>query len=145
MGIILSYAYKINRSNIRIAYYDKLTGLPNSEYLQEYLEEGIRKNKKAVMLLNCTNLKTLNLTYGYQYGDQIIKQIANNIKDILESEDMLFRFNADRFVMIVEDYADAKKLEILANRVVDIFKKPFNGGTKHEFINAQIAIVEMKC
>ena len=32
VGIILFYAYRKNKANIKIAYYDKLTGLPNSEY-----------------------------------------------------------------------------------------------------------------
>jgi GGDEF domain-containing protein len=43
VGIIMYYAYRKDKSNIRIAYYDKLTGLPNSDYLAEYLDEEIKK------------------------------------------------------------------------------------------------------
>ena len=63
IGAILYYAYRKNKSNIRIAYYDMLTDLPNSQYLAEYLQNEIKdvgKDKKAVMLLNCTNFKVLN-------------------------------------------------------------------------------------
>jgi GGDEF domain-containing protein len=68
VGIILFYAYRKNKANIKIAYYDKLTGLPNSEYFVEYMKDEIKNSdnsKKAVMLINCRNFRTLNITYGF--------------------------------------------------------------------------------
>jgi hypothetical protein len=83
IGLILYYAFRKNRANVKLAYYDKLTGLPNNEYLAEYLKDVISNlgnKQKAVMLLNCTNFKTLNMTYGFAYGDQILTQIAHKAK-----------------------------------------------------------------
>lgn len=45
MGGILYYAYRRDRSNIRIAYYDAVTQLPNGAYLSEYLEDMIADKK----------------------------------------------------------------------------------------------------
>ncbi len=57
-GIILFYAYKKNKSNVKIAYYDELTGLRNSKFLMDYLDTALRhpnKRNKAVLLLNFVN------------------------------------------------------------------------------------------
>lgn len=145
IGSILFFAYKKNQSNIKIAYYDTLTGLPNAAYLDEYLKDKIKKckdEKIAVFLLNCTNFKTVNTTHGYKYGDIILKQIADNVKSKIPANNMFFRFNADRFVLVV-DYQNHEKLLKLANSLIDIFKNPFDGGKKQEYVNAQIAIIEV--
>ena len=92
VGIIMYYAYRKDKSNIRIAYYDKLTGLPNSDYLAEYLDEEIKNSgnrKKAILLLNCKDFKTLNMTYGFNYGNNILIQVANRVKELIEPKDKL--------------------------------------------------------
>ena len=147
VGIILYYAYRKNKMNVRTAYYDRLTGLPNKEYLQEYLEDIIKnqkKSKKAVLLLNCANFKTLNMTYGFVYGDEILRQISRRVKEMTDPEHMFFRFNADRFVLAVEGYRDSKELADIAEKLVEIFKDPFEGIAKHEYIGLEISIYEIE-
>lgn len=147
IGAILYYAYRKNKSNIKLAYYDRLTGLPNSEYLVEYLENVIKnpgRRNKAILLLNCTNFKAINMTYGFLYGNEILKEITYKVKGLLDPEDMFFRFDGDRFILIMDDYVDCQELRDLAEKLVGIFENPFNEGSEHEYINAEIAIVEIR-
>ncbi|MEA5010236.1 MAG: GGDEF domain-containing phosphodiesterase [Angelakisella sp.] len=147
IGAILYFAYRKNQSNIKIAYYDSLTGLPNAVYMDEYLSDAIKKSKQekvAVLLLNCTNFKTLNTTYGFKYGDMILKQIAMNVKNVIRPNNMLFRFNHDRFILVVEGYKKQEELVDLAQGLIDIFKNPFDGGVKYEYVDAEIAILEVQ-
>ena len=147
IGAILYYAYRKNKSNIRIAYYDMLTDLPNSQYLAEYLQNEIKdvgKDKKAVMLLNCTNFKVLNMTYGYAYGDKILTQIADKIKNLLKEDQEIFRTSADRFVLVIGSYKIKDELKELAQRIIAVFQNPFVVDKGLQFINAEIAIIEVK-
>ena len=147
IGAILYFAHRKNQSNIKIAYYDSLTGLPNAEYMAEYLSDAIKKCKQekvAVLLLNCTNFKITNATYGFKYGDQILKQIADNVKKTIPSNSMLFRFNADRFILIVEGYIKQEDLIDLSQTIIDTLKKTFDGGIKYEYVNAEISIFEVQ-
>jgi diguanylate cyclase (GGDEF)-like protein len=143
---IFYYAYHKDKSNVQIAYYDLLTHLPNhiylSEYLQELLEQSTKKSR-AVMLLNCTNFKTLNMTYGFLHGDYILKQIAEAVGKVLDDHHMFFRFNADRFVLVIDDYLDREELSQLAQKLISIFNNPFQGISEHQYIDAEIAIVEI--
>lgn len=146
IGIILYYAYRKNKSNIEIAYYDKLTGLPNNEYLHEYLNEQLNTSnkKKGVLLLNCTNFKLLKLTYGFNYGDVVIKKVANSIESILEPEVMLFRQSTDRFLIFINDYYKSNELVKLSGDLINAFNKSFEEIHKHSYISAQVAILEIE-
>ncbi|MFA6712181.1 MAG: EAL domain-containing protein [Candidatus Caldatribacteriota bacterium] len=147
VGAIMYYAYRKNKSNLRLAYYDKLTGLPNSEYLNEYLESEVKdadKHKKAIMLLNCTNFNILNMTHGYLYGEKIHVKIAEKIKNILEPDEELFRPSTDRFIIVIGNYKRKEDLQALAQKIINIFDKPFLVNGDPQFVSAEIGIVEIK-
>lgn len=46
LGSILYYAYRKNKSNIQIAYYDEYTGLRNNKYLSDYLKRFLCNPRK---------------------------------------------------------------------------------------------------
>ncbi|WP_422487330.1 putative bifunctional diguanylate cyclase/phosphodiesterase [Gudongella sp. DL1XJH-153] len=143
---VLFYAYRKNKSNIEIAFYDKLTGLPNDEYLMEYLEELIADfdDKKAIMLINTKNFKTLNMTYGFSYGDFVITQIAKKIKGVLESDDRLFRFNADRFILVVNSYGSREELIQMSWRILEVFRNESMVTSEYQYVNVELGIVEIR-
>lgn len=148
IGATLYFAYRKNQSNVMIAYYDRLTGLPNTVYMEEYLSDVIKKKRKnehvAVLLLNCTNFKMINATYGFKYGDAILKQIADEVKNILPANSMFFKFDADRFILVVEDYQTQEKLIALSQRIIDTCENSFNGEGKHKRVDAKISIYEIE-
>ncbi len=140
-------AYRKSKTNIKIAYYDELTGLRNSKYLSEYLYRVLRnpyRRNKAVLLLNFVNFKTLNITYGFLYGDEILKQIAFKVRTALGSEENFFRFDGDRFIVVLDDYEDQEELKLVANKLLHIFENPIMEVTERQYVDAQIAIVEIK-
>jgi diguanylate cyclase (GGDEF)-like protein len=143
---ILYYAYRKNKSNVEITYYDKLTGLPNGEYLMEYLDGLIETmdEKKAIILINTRNFKTLNMTYGFAYGNQIIAEIAQKLRGAIRDEDRLFRFNADRFVLVVNRYETKEELVDLAESIFEVFKSESLVTSEHQYVNVEFGIVELK-
>lgn len=145
-GIILYYAYKKNKSNVKIAYYDELTGLRNSKFLMDYLDAVLRhpsKRNKAVLLLNFVSFKTLNMTYGYMYGNEILKQIAFKIQEALQSDETLFRFDGDRFVVFFDDYEDQDELNKWADKLIRVFEEPIMIGSEKQYLDIQVALVEV--
>ena len=145
-GIILFYAYKKNKSNVKIAYYDELTGLRNSKFLMDYLDTALRhpnKRNKAVLLLNFVSFKTLNMTYGYMYGNEILKQIAFKIQEAVQSDEKLFRFDGDRFVVVFDDYEDQDELNKWADKLIRVFEEPIMIGSEKQYLDIQVALVEV--
>lgn len=135
--------YNKNKRLIKLAYFDLLTDLPNKEYLMEYITDIIQKSKgkkKAILLINCSNFRTVNLISGYHYGDKVLKEMGKKLKKISKFYKILFRFNADRFIIFIDNYHDKNDLVSLSNRISEIFKEPI---VESSYLDIQIGILEI--
>ncbi|WP_051531114.1 putative bifunctional diguanylate cyclase/phosphodiesterase [Clostridiisalibacter paucivorans] len=144
MAYIIFYIYYENKQLIKLAYYDSLTDLPNKKYLIDHLTEDIGKDKdynRAILLINCIDFKSVNLLSGYQYGDKVLKKMSIEIKKILDSNHMAFRFTADRFVVYVNNYQDKDELILLSKRIESALKGI--SIIESKYIDIQIGIVEI--
>ena len=56
-----------------------------------------------MVLFDLDHFKTINDTYGHQYGDQILKEIGTIIRDNFRSSDWVGRLGGDEFLVIVDD------------------------------------------
>jgi diguanylate cyclase (GGDEF)-like protein len=112
-----------------MAHYDGLTGLPNRVTLQEHLEKVIRKPPahnilRALIWMDLDNFKWVNDTLGHQAGDELLRQVATRINEIVEKDDVVARLGGDEFALIVER-SDDVSLEKFCNRLNDHMRKPY--------------------
>jgi diguanylate cyclase (GGDEF)-like protein len=113
----------------------------------DYLDHIVavpRRRNKAVLLLHVKNLKTVNMTYGFEYGDALLKQVADKIRQELKTDDNFFRFDGNRFVVVSDSVGNQEELRKLAKRLICIFDEPIADGTNHQYVDIQIAIVEIQ-
>ncbi|HHW66575.1 EAL domain-containing protein [Defluviitalea raffinosedens] len=143
---IMISTYQKNEKLIHLAYYDGLTGLPNEHYLKEILTKELEKNEKArraLLLINCKNFRMINMTYGYDYGDEILKELTKRIQNLEDGSKILFRFSADRFALFMKHYSDQQELVSVVNKIIKAFKDPFKVKNVEQNINVEIGIVEI--
>lgn len=83
---------------------DGLTGVYNRHYFDiiynKYIE---RKEKFSVMMVDIDNFKAINDTYGHEFGDTVIKGIAETIGNLLDEEDKEFRYGGEEFIILIKD------------------------------------------
>jgi len=139
---IVYSSYKKNKQLIELAYYDTLTNLPNLDYLKYYLEENLKKDKsiKALILVNCINFKRINLSYGYIEGDFVIQKMADKLKQLNSKQCKIFKFNADRFIVLIENVDDLKEVKSYA---LDI-EKMFSSSEFKPDLDVNMGIVEIE-
>jgi diguanylate cyclase (GGDEF)-like protein len=145
IGFFAAYIIRNNKQLVEMAYYDNLTGLPNQAYLKEYIQETLRGKKledKAILLVNIENFRHINMTYGYDFGDDILREIARRLKSVVGGSHLVTRFTSDRFVVFVEGQRDKKQLVRLAESITEALDKPIENSRNRQYINSQIAIVE---
>lgn len=120
---IMYSSYKKNKQLIQLAYYDTLTHLPNLDYLKYYLEENLKKEKsvKALILVNCINFKRINMSYGYIEGDFVLKKMTEKLNQLNSKQCKVFKFNADRFIVLVENVEDIKAVQSYVNQIQTMF------------------------
>ena len=85
---------------------DELTGLHNRKYLQERLEGELSRAKRYGVKLSCVLFdidffKTVNDIYGYDWGDILLKRIAEMLKGLIRKEDILTRYGDEEFIIIL--------------------------------------------
>ena len=88
-----------------LAIKDGLTGIYNRVYFQDRLKEEIEiakynNTELSIVLFDIDNFKTFNDTYGHMFGDSVIKNVVNVVKDELRKDDVFARFGGEEFVII---------------------------------------------
>jgi diguanylate cyclase (GGDEF)-like protein len=90
---------------------DELTGLHNRKYLQERLEEEISRSKRYGTKLSCILFdldffKVVNDMYGYEWGDILLRNIANKLNAMIRKEDILTRYGDEEFLLVLPNTSE---------------------------------------
>ena len=90
---------------------DELTGLHNRKYLNERLEQEISRarrygNSLSCLLFDLDFFKTVNDIYGYEWGDVLLRSIADKLKQLIRKEDVLTRYGDEEFVLILPNTSE---------------------------------------
>lgn len=91
-----------------LAFSDPLTGLPNRRLLTDQLRAALLKSSHdgqygAILFIDLDKFKIINDTMGSIYGDMVLTEVAFRIKQCLGELDTLARFNADEFLILIEN------------------------------------------
>ena len=127
----VTHQRKDAQNHAYLATHDPLTGLSNRLLLNDRLEHAINHADRfdkcvAAVFCDLDNFKPINDTYGHSTGDEILKNVANAMKDLLRKEDTLCRFGGDEFVILVEELESFTYLEKILEKIRHISTKPFN-------------------
>ena len=90
---------------------DDLTGLHNRKYLQERLEEEISRSKRYGTKLSCILFdldffKVVNDMYGYEWGDILLRNIANKLSAMARKEDIVTRYGDEEFLLVLPNTSE---------------------------------------
>lgn len=82
--------------------HDNLTGLLNRSFLSDKLERlnELQNEPFTLAYIDIDNFKSINDLYGNYIGDQIIKFVANTIKETIKDKHLAFRIAGDEFAFI---------------------------------------------
>lgn len=136
---------KANNKIKFLAYHDRLTGLFNRTAFLNHIKEELEfikrtKSKGAILFLDLDNFKKVNDTLGHVYGDELLKNIANQLDCVLDNGEIVYRLGGDEFLIFRPYIKDSNEAKKLAEDILDIFKKPFKIYEKQIFTSASIGI-----
>ncbi|MBE7710826.1 MAG: GGDEF domain-containing protein [Cyanobacteria bacterium SIG31] len=95
----------------RVSTTDDLTGLHNRKYLQERLEEEISRSRRYGTKLSCIlfdidYFKVVNDMYGYEWGDILLKNIANKLTAMARKEDIVTRYGDEEYLLVLPNTSE---------------------------------------
>jgi diguanylate cyclase (GGDEF)-like protein/PAS domain S-box-containing protein len=88
------------------ALHDALTGLPNRTLLRDRLKQAIQAGHRsrepfAVCLLDLDRFKEINDTFGHQWGDLVLQEVACRLRQVLRESDTTARLGGDEFAVLL--------------------------------------------
>ncbi len=112
------------------ATHDPLTGLPNRYLMNDRLEHllaGSARNDLifAILYIDLDTFKSMNDTYGHNFGDALLRSVADRLVKSVRVSDTVARIGGDEFIIILEGLRRAEDVGIAVQKVQGGFSEPF--------------------
>jgi len=122
-----------------LAFKDPLTGLPNRLALETEFPRLLdiaekRGEPMAVAMLDVRGLKRANDLRGHEEGDKLLRSVSVACEDLLRSDDVLFRWGGDEFVVVLPGFNGEPE------RYKERIKDNFGRATQHAGIPDELHV-----
>jgi diguanylate cyclase (GGDEF)-like protein len=102
---------------------DPLTGLFNHRAFHERLRQALAEASRShdvisLLMLDIDDFKRVNDVYGHGAGDEILRSLADTLKDAVRATDVVYRLGGEEFAIVIAARSP-ESAEQLANRLVE--------------------------
>jgi diguanylate cyclase (GGDEF)-like protein/hemerythrin-like metal-binding protein/PAS domain S-box-containing protein len=114
----------------RLAFFDKLTGLPNRRLLEDRLEHSLARaarehQRMALLFIDLDDFKPINDEFGHEVGDWLLGRVGERMLACVRSSDTAARMGGDEFVVLLEHVEDQAETEWVADKIRRALYEPF--------------------
>ncbi|MFH5185556.1 putative bifunctional diguanylate cyclase/phosphodiesterase [Paenibacillus sp. TAB 01] len=112
---------------LQLSYFDTLTELPNRKLLLEKLQQAIASGSGpmvALVLIDLDNFKVINDTRGYPFGDELLKAVGNQLRQLFPAPYTVAKMGEDEYAILLEELDQIQPLLRCIETVQDQFQYP---------------------
>jgi len=106
------------------ALHDPLTGLPNRTLLEDRLAQEVKRAERddavlGVLVLDLTEFKAVNDTFGHLVGDDLLRQVAKRLVGATREADTVARMGGDEFGIVLGGIRGEEDAALGARRLLN--------------------------
>lgn len=125
--------------------YDFLTDLPNRALINDRVQQAIAAaqaegHEMAVLFVDLDHFKNVNDSLGHSLGDELLKEVAHRLSQILREADCVGRTGGDEFVLLLQTLSKHEEAAQVAERILHALRQPFMLSGHAVRISASIGI-----
>jgi diguanylate cyclase (GGDEF)-like protein/PAS domain S-box-containing protein len=111
------------------AFHDELTGLANRALYLDRMDHALRVARPqadpvVVLFVDLDDFKSVNDALGHGVGDQLLKTVADRIRQAAGTGDTAARLGGDEFAVLLEDRGGVDRAIEVAERLLDSLRQP---------------------
>jgi diguanylate cyclase (GGDEF)-like protein/PAS domain S-box-containing protein len=127
------------------ALHDPLTNIANRALFKNRVDHALSKlartaSSLAVLFLDLDNFKAINDSLGHAAGDKLLILVAERLQDCLRSADTAARLGGDEFAVLIEQMLRPDESQMIAERILSVFRQPFVIDGKEIHVQTSIGI-----
>jgi diguanylate cyclase (GGDEF)-like protein len=136
----------------RLAYFDALTGLPNREWIRDYLTQAVAEARRrhrhlALLYVDLDQFKRINDTLGHGTGDALLRQVAERLQGAVDQigegvQGQIARLGGDEFMVALTGLTDSMQPEQVAQRILTAHAAPYLQASYELVVTSSIGIAK---
>lgn len=115
------------RRNRELAHRDALSGLANRLSFDKALNEAADRLAHAPFAVIASDLdrfKAVNDLHGHGAGDEVIRVVADRLREAVGEYGLVGRVGGDEFVVLINAFRDRPRLAMLAQHIITSISQP---------------------
>ena len=136
----------------RLAYFDALTGLPNREWMRDYLTQAVAEARRrhkhlALLYVDLDQFKRINDTLGHGTGDALLRQVAERLQGAVDQigggvQGQIARMGGDEFMLALTGLSDPMQAEQMAQLILTAHAAPYLQASYELVVTSSIGIAK---
>jgi diguanylate cyclase (GGDEF)-like protein len=131
------------------AIHDGVTGLYNRHYMSEILDKEFSRTLRyqtdlSCLLLDLDYFKEVNDTFGHAFGDLVLREFANCIKQEARKTDIPFRYGGEEFLLLLPNTGITGAQKVAEKIRTACEKKTYDDGNNSTTVTVSIGIASVK-
>lgn len=121
------------------------TGFINRDLFFDRLEQSLLRAERgehrlALLHLNIDDFRSINESFGYQNGDQLMLKLAERLRHTLRRVDSLMRIGGDELAIIIEKVEDSLDVAHIIRKVIGALDEPITVGGQVIGVSASVGV-----
>jgi diguanylate cyclase (GGDEF)-like protein len=111
----------------QLLFIDECTRTYNRRYFFRRLEEEVARARRygrtfALLFIDIDRFKEVNDVFGHLAGDEVLRDVADRLRNVVRGVDLVFRYAGDEFATILPE-TSAEEAIVAADRVLGEFRR----------------------